>query len=258
MEHTLEEATPNVQKRTIAMLALAIGVIAFVLVILPGPAYRMGLLALGTAFTLLRWGAWTGLAALVVAAIGAWQARPGQARAGRTRPAFPLALTALILGAIAFGMPFALLQKARGVPPIHDISTDTEAPPAFVAVLPLRKDAVNPAEYGGAEVARQQHQAYPDIQPAIVSLAAPEAYTRALQVAQAMDWSIVATAPESGRIEATDTTLWFGFKDDIVIRVVAQGDTSRVDIRSVSRVGKSDVGKNAQRIREFLQKLPPG
>lgn len=235
------------------MLALALGVSALALVAFPGPAYRLQLLALGSAFSLLRWGAWTGLAAIVVGAIGAWLARPGQARSG-----FGLALVALVLGAVAVGMPFALLQKAQRVPPIHDISTDTETPPEFVAVLPLRKDAANPAEYGGADIARQQHQAYPDIQPAIVALAAPQAYARALEVARAMGWSIVATAPEFGRIEATDTTLWFGFKDDIVIRVNAQGDASRVDIRSMSRVGRSDIGKNAQRIREFLRRLAQG
>lgn len=253
MQHAREEAPSNQRKRATAMLALALGASAFALVVLPGPAYRLDLLALGSAFSLLRWGAWTGLAALAVGAIGAWLARPGQAR-----PGFGLALVGLVLGAIAVGVPVALLQKARSVPPIHDISTDTETPPTFVAVLPLRKDAANPADYGGAEIARQQHQAYPDIQPALVALAAPQAYARALQVAQAMGWSIVATVPESGRIEATDTTLWFGFKDDIVIRVSAQGDASRVDIRSMSRVGRSDIGKNAQRIREFLQRLPPG
>lgn len=248
MARALEVVTPRVQKRAMPMLALVLGAVALALVVLPGPAYRLHLLALGDAFSLLGWGAWTGLAALVVGAVGAWLARPR----------YGLALVALSLGAIAFGVPFALMQKAHHVPPIHDISTDTEAPPAFVAVLPLRKGAANPTEYGGAEVARQQHQAYPDIQPAIVALAAPQAYARALQVAEAMGWSIVATAPESGRIEATDTTLWFGFKDDIVIRVSAQGDASRVDIRSLSRVGRSDVGKNAQRIREFLQRLPQG
>jgi len=252
MQHAREKSPPNLQKRAIAMLALVLGASAFALVLLPGPAYRLHLLPLGSAFSLLRWGAWMGLAALAVGAIVAWLARPG-----RGRPGFGLALAGLVLGAIAFGAPLALLQKAHRVPPIHDISTDTETPPTFVAVLPLRKDAANPAEYGGAEIARQQHQAYPDIQPAIVALAAPQAYARALQVAQAMGWSIVATAPKSGHIEATDTTLWFGFKDDIVIRVRAQGDASRVDIRSVSRIGRSDIGKNAQRIRDFLQRLPP-
>ncbi|MFT3849626.1 MAG: DUF1499 domain-containing protein [Propionivibrio sp.] len=253
MEQTVEKTTPTAQKRAIAMLALVLGVLAVALVVLPGPAYRLHLLALSSAFSLLSWGAWTGLAAVVVGAIGAWLARPGQ-----IRPGFGLALFALVLGAIAFGIPFALLQKAHRVPPIHDISTDTETPPTFTAILPLRKDAANPAEYGGADIARLQHQAYPDIRPAIVTLAVPQAYARALQVAQTMGWRIVATAPESGRIEATDTTLWFGFKDDIVIRVSAQGNASRVDIRSVSRIGRSDIGKNAQRIREFLQRLPSG
>lgn len=253
MEHALEEATPMRYRRATAMLALALGMSAFALVVLAGPAYRLHLLTLGSAFSLLRWGAWAGLAAVVIGVISAWLVRPGQGR-----PGFGFALAGLALGVIAFGMPVALLQKARSVPPIHDISTDTETPPTFVAVLPLRKDAANPAEYGGAEIARQQHQAYPDIQPAIVALAAQQAYARALQEAQAMGWTIVATAPESGRIEATDTTPWFGFKDDIVIRVSAQGNASRVDIRSVSRVGRSDMGKNAQRIRDFLQRLPTG
>ena len=70
-----------------------------------------------------------------------------------------------------------------------------------------------------------------------------------------MGWQIVASAPQEGRIEATDTTLWFGFKDDIVIRVAPAGNRSLVDIRSVSRVGISDVGTNARRIRNFAGKL---
>ena len=122
-------------------------------------------------------------------------------------------------------------------------------------MLPLRKNATNPADYGGPEIAAQQHSAYPDIQPLALPIPNQQAFTQALQAAEAMGWAIVATNPVEGRIEATDTTFWFGFKDDIVVRIQPRGDGSRVDIRSVSRVGKSDVGTNAQRIRAYSRRL---
>jgi uncharacterized protein (DUF1499 family) len=146
-------------------------------------------------------------------------------------------------------------QVAQQVPPIHDITTDTEDPPRFAAVLPLRKNATNPVDYGGPEIAAQQHTAYPDIQPLTLPIPRHQAFVQALQTAEAMGWAIVATNPGEGQIEATDTTFWFGFKDDIVVRVQARGDGSRVDVRSVSRVGKSDVGTNAQRIRAYSRRL---
>ena len=70
-----------------------------------------------------------------------------------------------------------------------------------------------------------------------------------------LNWEIVSSSREEGRIEATDTTAWWGFKDDIVIRIVAEGNGSKLDIRSMSRVGKSDLGKNAERVRAFLAAL---
>ena len=91
--------------------------------------------------------------------------------------------------------------------------------------------------------------------PAVIEAPAAKVFERALAVAQAMGWAIVASVPGEGRIEATDTTLLYGFKDDVVVRIAPDGDASRVDVRSVSRVGKSDVGVNAKRIRKFLSKL---
>jgi uncharacterized protein (DUF1499 family) len=137
---------------------------------------------------------------------------------------------------------------------IHDITTDPENPPGFVSVLPLRKDAPNSATYGGPEIAAQQRAAYPDIRPLVSDLPPARAFERALSVAQRMGWSIVDDNAAEGRIEATATTRWFGFKDDVVLRIVpAAGNGSRIDIRSVSRVGRSDVGTNARRIRTFLK-----
>jgi uncharacterized protein (DUF1499 family) len=144
---------------------------------------------------------------------------------------------------------------ARSVPAIHDITTDTENPPHYNAIMPLRKDALNPAEYGGHEIAEQQQKAYPDIRPLILEIPPEKAFEHALTAAQKMGWEIVSSNSGKGIIEATDTTFWFGFKDDIIIRISLQGSASRIDVRSLSRVGKSDVGANAERIRNFLKAL---
>ena len=83
-----------------------------------------------------------------------------------------------------------------------------------------------------------------------------EAVQKAIDAARALGWEVVASDAAAGRVEATDTTSWFGFKDDIVVRVRPQPGGSRVDVRSASRVGRSDVGKNAERVRDFLARLP--
>jgi uncharacterized protein (DUF1499 family) len=152
-------------------------------------------------------------------------------------------------------VPWQMKRTAQRVPPIHDITTDSDDPPRFVDIVPLRKDAPNATDYGGPDLAAQQQAAYPDIQPVTLRLPGSQAFAQARKAAEAMGWDIVASNPEEGRIEATDTTLWFGFKDDIVIRIRSQDDESRIDVRSVSRVGKSDVGKNAQRIRAYIRRL---
>ena len=144
-----------------------------------------------------------------------------------------------------------------GKPPIHDITTDTANPPSFVAILPLRAGAANPPEYGGREVADQQRRAYPDIAPLVLHVSATEAFDRVNAVVRDLGWELVASDRASGRIEATDTTLWFGFKDDVVVRITedSSAQDSRIDVRSKSRVGVGDVGTNARRVRELLARL---
>jgi len=235
-------------------LIVVIGFIAALVALLmvggAGPVYRLELADLGHAFAVLRWGAWTGLAAVFIALIGAWMTRPGMRRRG-----FALGLAGIVMGAVAFGVPFMMLQSAKRLPPIHDITTDTENPPRFVAIIPLRKGSPNPVEYKGADISDQQRTAYPDIQPATITGAPDAAFNRALDTARQLGWQIVAAIPNEGRIEATDTTIWFGFKDDIVVRVTPTGAGSRIDVRSVSRLGQGDLGKNAARIRAYLQRL---
>jgi uncharacterized protein (DUF1499 family) len=141
-------------------------------------------------------------------------------------------------------------------PPIDDITTDTANPPTFVAVVAARlAEGDNPATYGGAGIAQQQRRAYPDIAPLALAIPPTQAFSHALDTAQRMGWTIVDGDPLTGRIEANDRSRWFGFTDDIVIRITASGAGSRVDLRSSSRHGRGDFGVNAARIRAYLAAL---
>jgi hypothetical protein len=231
-----------------AHFALLLSVIAVLLLLAAGPGTRVALWEFGTGFQLMRWAAFAGLAAAGLASV--MLLLPRTRRAGLAG-----LLVALALGLGTAFVPWNALRLARALPPIHDISTDTERPPQFVAILPLRAAAPNPAAYGGADVARAQVGAYPDLRTHRMDAAPADAFKRALQAARDMGWEVVAADAAAGRIEATDTTFWFGFKDDVVVRVEADGAGSRIDVRSVSRVGVGDVGANAKRIRAYLQKL---
>lgn len=228
-------------------LALALALCAVALVLLSGPGARLGLWHWRIGFSLFGAAIVFGLAAVVVA--GAGLAIP------RTRVHSRSFLAALALGAAAAAVPLGFLLQVRGIPSIHDITTDAENPPQFVAVLPLRAGAANPPGYPGAHVFELQGIAYPGVRPVVLGVPPAQAFSRALAVARKLGWDVVAAVEKDGRIEAVDTTRWFGFKDDVVIRVAPSGGGSRVDIRSKSRVGRSDVGANAARIQGFLTAL---
>jgi uncharacterized protein (DUF1499 family) len=236
--------------RSLGSLGLVLGILAGLALLGAGPGYRFGLWPLGTGFAIVRYAAYAGLGAALLSLAGLVLAPFYDHRRGMLR-----ALAGLIVGLIVVGVPWSYLRAARAAPPIHDITTDTDDPPALDALLPLRAGAPDPAAYGGQEVAALQHEAYPDIRPLVVEVPTGRAYTLALDAARAQGWRIVATAPERRRIEATDRTLWFGFVDDIVVRVTPAGTGSRIDVRSVSRVGKGDLGTNAARIRAYLERL---
>jgi hypothetical protein len=231
-----------------AHFALLLSVIAVLLLLAAGPGTRFDLWDYRTGFQLMRWAAFAGLAAAGLAL--ALLLLPRTRRAGLAG-----LLVALALGVGVAVVPWNALRQARALPPIHDITTDTERPPQFVAILPLRADAPNGAAYGGPDVARAQIGAYPDLRTQRMDATRANAFGRALQAARGLGWEIVAADAAAGRIEATDTTFWFGFKDDVVIRLEADGAGSRVDVRSVSRVGVGDVGANAARIRAYLRAL---
>lgn len=215
-----------------------------------GPGYRFELWPLPAAFAVLRWSAYAAIAAAVLSLIGAL------ALLYRRRwRSLPIALAAIALAAAVIAVPYTHLRIARSVPPIHDITTDLEQPPAFVDIVPLRADAPNPAHHGGKAVAEQQRSGYPHLGPLVLDAARDQVFARALASARELGWEIVAAVPDEGRIEASDRSFWFGFTDDVVIRIAPANGGSRVDVRSVSRVGRSDVGANARRIERFFERL---
>ncbi len=185
-----------------------------------------------------------------------------------------------LIGAIALvALPLYDISLAMTSPQIHDITTDVEHPPQFVALLPLRQQdardgkAVTPARYDGAQTARGpdgetapisalQRKYYPDIHPRADLTSPQKLFDRAVKTAYRMGWHVIAVVPQEGRIEATDTSLWFGLTGDIAIRVKPAGQGVRLDIRSKSRddmtgtpFGPTDMGANAARIRSFLKTL---
>lgn len=159
---------------------------------------------------------------------------------------------AILIAALPIGMMLHQVSQVKSLPYIHDITTDMETPPAFETALELRQAGDNSAEYAGEEVAAKQRQAYGDIGPVYSPLSQAQALHQMQAALTKLGMNIVSQQPARGHIEATDTTFWFGFVDDVVVRVTDTDNGSRIDIRSASRVGKSDIGKNAQRIRQLI------
>jgi uncharacterized protein (DUF1499 family) len=229
---------------------IAFGVAALALVVLgaAGPVHRLGA-SLATAYAIMRWAEYVGLSASLLAVGAAIYTYRGRKWTGTL-----VSVLALIIGLSAVAIPLAWQRRAQRLPSIHDITTDLENPPAFQAILSKRADAPNTLDRS-PQLALLQREGYPDLAP--VTLPTPPATTfdRALAIAQAQGWEIVTADKSTGRIEATDTTRWFGFIDDIVVRLTPWGAGTRVDVRSAARAGAGDLGRNANRIRRFLDEL---
>jgi len=231
-------------------IVLAAAVFAVAMLIASGPGTRSDAWSWKVGLLLFIFAGWIGIVAAIASAV---LVAASMVPRWRRQPWMPV--VSLCLALVAVAPPLIFRAHAKQVPPIHDVTTDSEDPPQFVALHAEREKSPNGFAYGGARVAAQQHAAYPDIKPLEVSTPPREELQHAIDAARAMGWEVVASDAQSGRIEATARTRWFGFSDDIVVRIRPQGTGSRVDVRSASRVGRSDVGANAARVREYLGRL---
>jgi uncharacterized protein (DUF1499 family) len=233
--------------RRLALFALAAAFLSIIIVrsgvleIVPAMVTFGGALVCAAAGILL------GLAALIVI----WRDGVEGLRA---------ALLAIGIGVALVAYPAYLAGKAYRLPAITDVTTDLRDPPRFEAIARLRPRDANSIAYAGADVGQKQRDAYPDIEPLVVTTSMQQTYEAALTVINKRKWRVVdARTPQAGRreghIEAVARTPIMGFREDVVVRVRADGEGARLDARSSSRYGSHDMGGNATRIRSLLEDI---
>ena len=249
---------------TLAKLAFAGFVVSLALALAAGFGKQLGFWDFRFGFQVLQWAVFVGIGALAVGLVWLVWALIAKNSAGAH-----WGVMGMIGAAVVAAFPLHGLYTARYLaPPIHDITTDIANPPQFSPEqIKAREEAhaINAPAYDGAAkvtwqgktltVSQWQRKAYPDIFTVRVLITPERLYARGLKAAQQMGWHIGRADEKNLVIEATDTSLFFGFTDDIVIRVAKSGMGAKLDIRSESRVGVSDIGKNAARIRAFMKAL---
>jgi uncharacterized protein (DUF1499 family) len=206
--------------------------------------YRAGIATLAYVF----WVA-AGTTAVCAIAVVLAAVRPNMRRA------LAMGLAGLAIAGVTAWVPYDLRMTANSVPRIHDITTDLADPPKFVRVATLRKPGDHPVAYDGPKTAEQQRKGYPDLAPLVLKAPREKVFAAAQTVFASMGLELVDADAAQGRIEATATSLLFGFKDDVVVRIAEDAGATKVDVRSKSRVGRNDFGMNAKRIRAFQAKL---
>jgi uncharacterized protein (DUF1499 family) len=232
----------------LAVAGLVIAILCVLAAAVSGLGYRAGLWHFRAGFMILRVAFFASLAAAAISLLGLLLS-------GGARRAVIPAVAGLVI-ALGFAyVPWKWKQTVDSLPYIHDITTDTEDPPQFVAAATLRREGDHPVEYDGPEVAAQQKQAYPDLAPALFDAPRDKVFEAARSTLDSMDLELSGADLATGRLEATHTSFWYGFTDDVVVRITDSGQGTRVDVRSKSRVGRSDIGQNARRIRTFLERL---
>ena len=245
-------------RRWLWRIALALLVIAPLVFMLAGLGSKAGLWSwqFGLGVLTRKLGTWLLFGAIL---FGAASAVAGVLIRPRSRTAILAGAGALAVGLAGLAWGASVQRTAANLPFIHDISTDTQNPPVFEGRILAEREGLNSLDYVGKRDARDnelvsvlQARSYPGIRPIVTSRSVEDAQGRARDVAAQLGWEIKDEAP--GRIEATDTTFWYGFEDDVVVRIrEGAGGGAVVDVRSVSREGGSDLGANAERVRDFLE-----
>lgn len=234
-------------------MLLVSAVVAVILLLAAPLGYKYGLASLRPSLMSLVVALLTAVLVFVVSLVMVFIAHKHGLSANRN-----LLLIAMGLSLIPMVVMVPQLQAARSVPAIHDITTDTDNPPTFDEIVHIREYAPNSLEYGDdqgspEELASKQKEAYPEIKSLKTNLSVAKATEQTQLVLESQGLDIINVDQSKGIVEATATTKWFGFKDDMVVRITPDGSGSVVDVRSVSRVGQSDIGANAARIKRFLE-----
>jgi uncharacterized protein (DUF1499 family) len=239
---------------TAPMVGFGLAVLAVILLALAPIGWRAGWWHYRTSFFyLMAYAGYAGVAGLIISGLALFGIR-SMSWGGLT-----MALAGIVIGALFAYVPWYWNQQRGAVPAIHDITTDFTNPPTYsAAVLAARTAEEGNTVTYDPKVGEQQKQAYPDIGPVTLALAPPQAFQKALDTAKGRGWTIVTADPAAGRIEASESSRFFHFTDDVSVRVAAAGDGSRIDVRSVSRQGRSDFGVNAARIRGYIAALKNG
>ncbi|MBE0548983.1 MAG: DUF1499 domain-containing protein [Rubrivivax sp.] len=234
---------PTKPLSTPAILGLILGLAAIATIVASGIGYRLGWWHFTRGLQVSEWAAYGAAVALVLSVLGLVQTRPGAARRGGV-----MAVLGLIVALLPVATALQWEYASRTTPPINDISTDTADAPVFW-------DMPNPTDYPGAKTAALQRAGYPDLAPLRLAMPPEQAFAQVLAVAKEKDWTIVASVPAEGRLEATTSSLLYGFTDEVIVRVKAAEGGALVDVRSRSRLGRVDRGVNAKRIRSYLVAL---
>jgi hypothetical protein len=259
-----DQAKPRLWLKIGGLVGLALGLGLGLLTLASAAGIWLGFWDFRRGFSLLgaanQYGQWLAWACLLIAAA---TLVAGQLLKVKNAGKF---VSLAAIGALVAWVAYLIPESFRpgedvNYPPIHDISTNLVNPPEFVAVAPLRADAPNTLVYGGSNnmtperLIELTNEAYPDLVTQRYSEPVDVIFEKALAAVNDLGWELVATDASAGRIEATDTTFWFRFKDDVVITIEQQGSDTVVDARSVSRVGTGDVGANAIRLRKMFALL---
>ncbi len=238
------------RRSRLAVSALALGVLAIVLPVLGGLGTRVGIWSYGIGLLLAPLGLLAGVIGLLLGLVALLRLR---LRKTGEPPGFALAGTVLsALGSLYLG---SAVLSAFTVAPIHNVSTNIEDPPEFTVAASLRGEGDNPLFYDSETIGPLQREGYPDLGPLDIDMPREQAYELVRDVLVDMGLELVREAPEQGQIEAVATTFWFGFKDDLVVRLRETDTGTRMDVRSVSRVGVVDLGANAERIFEIIGRV---
>lgn len=226
-----------------ALLGLVLAIVAMVTIAISVVGYRLGWWRHLQAFSLFGWATYAAIPALISSAYALFKTRPqGQQRG------FLIAITSIVLSLPIISATVLFEYNAKSYPRINDISTDTLDPPSFW-------DVPEPMEYPGESVAELQQEAYPDLVPLLLPVTSEQAFKHALALITDKGWEVVAKVPGEGRIEAVVTSLLYGFKDEVAVRIASSNGETIVDVRSRSRIGRIDRGTNAKRIRGYLKAL---